>query len=169
MLNKNFLKMPAINSSITPCIFTMILLVCILSSNPLQAQVEGVMFVKPYLRSITVEWQPNTESDLSHYVLKLGKAPNEYFNEPYYETTETSVQVFLPDSIKSDSIYCAVSAVDSSNLESPPNIIVCVPQVVSLNFQIDDKMRINRADIDKILDLMHDYYDKKVWAYTDEE
>jgi fibronectin type 3 domain-containing protein len=65
-------------------------------------------------RQITLQWDPNTESDLNHYNVYYGTASGQY-GQPIDVGLETTYSMSLPTN---DVYYFVVTAVDDSSLES---------------------------------------------------
>lgn len=150
---------------LTICFLALLIVILSFNLNFAQTSVNGLMFAPPSMCSIMLKWDPNTEADLAHYIVKVGKTPDDFFSE--HTTTDTAVQIFLPDSMKQDSILCSVYAVNAEGkVSNPSQEIFCIPRVVNVDFSRDEAEQINRADIDSVLALYHKYYYKEVWWYS---
>lgn len=67
-------------------------------------------------REVTLSWDPNSEPDLSHYVVYWGFIPGNYTNNSGDIGLVTEFSVEIPDDGKT--YYFAVTAVDTAGLES---------------------------------------------------
>ena len=126
---------------------------------------QQIVAVSPRMTAVRVTWDANHEADLSHYIV------NFYGNkiDTSYSTSDTTFQVFIPDSLKYDSLYCFVEAVDLAGNESMPSRkIVCIPDRVNFDFFSDNNRRIDIEDLREILKKYHDYNAKTTWRYVEE-
>jgi len=67
-------------------------------------------------RKVTLTWDPNSEPDLSHYVVYWGLASRDYTSNSGNIGLVTEHSVEIPDG--EDIYYFAVTAVDEAGLES---------------------------------------------------
>lgn len=87
-------------------IVMLVLLFCFLTAAASQA------------REITLKWDPNSEPDISHYIVYWGTESGVYTSRTSKEEIglNTEYKINLPDD--GQIYYFAVTAVDTSNLES---------------------------------------------------
>ena len=106
---------------------------------------EIFMSQQPRKYSVVVSWDKNLESDIKGYNVYAGLGHRDY---NYVEfVTDTIRQISFSNSIKSDSVFIAITAIDSANNESKFSAeIGLIPEIIYIDLVADDKMRIDMDD-----------------------
>lgn len=118
--------------------------------------------IVPCRYSFTVTWDRNQEVDMKGYHVYWGA---EHRNYNYFTfVVDTVVQIFLNDSLKTDSVFVSVTAIDSANNESGfSKEIVFIPEVLNINLFYDENRRIDIQDLREFLNKYRAHVGKTSW------
>ena len=110
-------------------------------------------------------WDKNDETDLAGFIVAWGTISGNYSQS--YTTEDTTIQIFIPDSLKTDSLFFIVSAFDESgNLSESSRELAVIPEVLKMNMVDDENKRIDVEDLRKYLELYRKHFGKTIWRYT---
>ena len=113
--------------------FLLTFLFLITSSVFGQIEIKSVEYEK---FGFKVFWDKNSEGDISGYICYWGMRSRNYTGS--VDVVKNSCTLFIPDSLKSDSVFIAVRAYDTSlNVSDFSNELAFVPNVLSLDLNND--------------------------------
>jgi len=149
-----------------------ILVICMMSYLMIQtagmtSEVMAQQYHRPRVIDILASWSPNTENDIHHYLVKFGQASGVYNDSIMVMHPDTSVQIFIQDSLKMDSLFAVVHAVDDAgNISAPSPEIACIPFVVYWDCVWDENGRIDIEDWRAIMDMVRSVWGKSIYRKT---
>lgn len=104
-------------------------------------------------------WSPNSEPDVTHYLINLGQKSGEYSYT--FEAADTAAVIILPKEWKTDSVFATVQAVDSAgNVSGHSNEVRFIPEVIDIDYADDANKRIDVKDLNAFLRLYNRYFAK---------